>query len=172
MCEDGIKQLLQNLFERAFRAETAHYKVSGILQKKYRRLGAISGAIGAIVTTSIFATLQGEEYMWIRLLTGLVSILANIMNFLQNFLKYGEWAEEHRKAAQSYSALKREVEFCAWFPEIATQEYINNLRLRWDELNATCPTVDEKIWAKLSGKDFSRYDAQILLNGNGDNGKH
>jgi len=166
MCNDDIKILLSNLYERAGRAEAAHYRVAGRLQKRFYHVGAIAGAASVIVSASIFTTLQGEEWYMIRILTGILSVFAIVTKFLADFLNFGVRAEKHRLAAIDYSAIKREVEFKIWYSEMVTQEYLDELRIRWDKLNKECPTIDESVWNKLSRKDFSRHDAQVNLNGN------
>lgn len=63
-----------------------------------------------VVGTSIFATLQEQGVLWLRILLGLLVSLRRFLAALQTFLRLAERSEKHRAAGASFGAIRRELE--------------------------------------------------------------
>jgi hypothetical protein len=109
--------VLQDIIERAARygnncevIARAHYLTSDQLEGRNRLLGIPVTVASTAVGTTIFATLQSSTALWLKIMTGLVSIAAALLAGLQTFLNYAEKAQKHKVSGTVYSALRRDFE--------------------------------------------------------------
>jgi hypothetical protein len=90
------------------------------------------------VGTSVFATLQEQVDVSLRIAIGIISVLAGVLASLQTFMRFAERAEKHRVAAEAWASIRREIaEMLALHPDyLATrgdpQDYLDRLRRRID----------------------------------------
>jgi type II secretory pathway pseudopilin PulG len=100
----------------------------------------------------VFATLQHEISLELRVAVGMISVLAAILASLQTFLRFGERAEKHRAAAERWSALRREIDqMLALHPTYLAsrgdpKQYLDDLRRRMDEVAQQSPELGEGSW--------------------------
>src|SRR5436190_1807437 len=64
----------------------------------------------AAVGTTVFSSIASSPQLWVKILTGIMSMAAAVLAALQTFLKYSERAAQHKAAAQNYGMLRREYE--------------------------------------------------------------
>lgn len=87
-----------------------HAEAARRLERQYRRVGALSVALSAIVGASLFASLEGSYEPWSRIAAGIVSVTASVLSGLLTFNRYEERTEKHRVAAVRYKASLKEIE--------------------------------------------------------------
>jgi hypothetical protein len=98
-------------------AET-HYAIAARLGRLNVRLGIPVVVLTTFVGTSVFATLERHVDLSLRILVGVVSVLAAVLASLQTFLRFAERAEKPRAAAESWSSIRREIaEMLALHPD-------------------------------------------------------
>jgi fatty acid desaturase len=107
--EDKIELL--STWRQAIRVcHKAHVRSAAILQRRNRAFGIPVVILSTIAGTAAFATLESAPALWIKILVGLLSVLAAVLASLQTFLGYSELAERHKAASQRCGALRREIE--------------------------------------------------------------
>jgi hypothetical protein len=90
----------------------------------------------------------------LRILIGVVSVLAAVLASLQTFLRLAERAEKHRAAAEEWSSIRREIaEMLALHPDyLATRgdpkDYLDRLRRRMDRVAAQSPEMGDRAWSR------------------------
>jgi hypothetical protein len=87
-----------------------HYTAAERAETRSRTLGIASAALGAIVGTSIFATIQSSPSLSWRITPGILVTGAAILGALQTFLDYAKRAAEYRTAGAAYGRLRREFD--------------------------------------------------------------
>src|SRR5262249_53767340 len=112
-----IDELLEDWRRRANESQYAHYETA----KHFSRLNYLFGVPVVIATTvvgtSIFATLQEQGVLLLRVILGLISVAAAVLAALQTFLRYAERSEKHRAAGATFGAIRRELEQMHALPE-------------------------------------------------------
>lgn len=106
-----IDELTKRWIKRARESQFAHYELGDRLAFRHRLLGVPAILISAIVSLSVFGTLQkmgGSE--WLKYLAIVFSLLAAVLSGIQTFMKYAERGEAHRAVAAGYGAIRRRLE--------------------------------------------------------------
>lgn len=105
--------------------------------------GVGSTALTAIVGSTLFVTLQNTTSEAIRIIAGLVAIVAAIASGIQTFAKYGQLAERYRQASRGYSAVARRIDELLADPPPAAQigVALDQLRKSLDDTGALAPNV-------------------------------
>jgi conflict system pore-forming effector with SLATT domain len=105
---------------RSAAAAEVHFQTAEYLGRWNLFLGIPVVVLSAIVGTGVFATLQRDVNIGIRIAAGVTSVIAAVLASVQTFLRFGARAEQHRVAAERWSAIRREIEKAlALPPEIA-----------------------------------------------------
>ena len=119
-------------------------------------LGVPVVILTTFIGTSVFATLQDEIDTSLKILVGVISVTAAVLASLQTFLRFGERAEKHRVAGESWAALRREIdEMLALHPTYLAargdpKSYLDDLRKRMDDTAALSPALGDRQWDILS----------------------
>ena len=106
------------------------------------------------VGTSVFATLQHHVNTGLRVLVGMISVVAAVLASLQTFLRFGERSEKHRFAAEAWASLRREIdEMVALHPTYLAsrgdpKQYLDDLRRRMGEIAQQSPEMGEQGWRR------------------------
>jgi len=87
-----------------------HYRDAEAAFRRHQLMGIPVVIIGAVVTTSIFATLNTSPAIGWKICAGALSLVGAILSALQTFLKFSDKASEHKAAAANYRALGRKVD--------------------------------------------------------------
>ena len=148
-----VLELLKDWRARAASTSSEHYRLASRLARLNIRFGIPVVVLTTFVGTSVFATLQSDVHVSLRIGLGLVSVLAAVLASLQTFLRFGERAEKHRASAELWAALRREIdEMLALHPTYLAsrgdpKQYLDDLRRRMDEIAQQSPELGEHgVW--------------------------
>ena len=107
---DPVSDLLEKWRKRVRMNQHVHYAREKELNRYNNSLGILAAAIGAIVGTSIFATVQKDVALWARIVAGLTSFIGAILASFQTQFKFSERAAQHHLVAAGYGAIHRMIE--------------------------------------------------------------
>jgi hypothetical protein len=121
-----------------------HYKAALRFSKFQTRIGIPAVILTGIVSTSVFASLQGQPDLWWQIVVGVMSLTAAVLTALQSFLSYNERAERHRAAGARYNSVGRQLEQLLardnddWSP-------LTEIRAKIDSLAEESPHIPEAV---------------------------
>ena len=153
-----VLDLLHDWDSRAAASSETHYRLAGRLASRHIWFGIPVVVLTTFVGTSVFATLQDDVNVNVRILVGAVSVLAAVLASLQTFLRFAERAEQHRVAAEEWASIRRDIaEKLALHPDyLATrgdpQEYLERVRARMDRVSRQSPELGEKAWRQVQAE--------------------
>lgn len=107
---EDIKALAERYRSMVQGSNRGHYIAAERAEARSRMLGIVSAAMGAIVGTSIFATIQASPSVSWRITAGILVTGAAVLGALQTFLDYAKRAAEYRTAGAAYGRLRREFD--------------------------------------------------------------
>jgi hypothetical protein len=142
-----VLNLLRDWANRAAASSETHYQAASRLSRRNVQFGVPVVALTSLVGTSVFATLQQNVDLSIRITVGALSVVAAVLASLQTFLRFSERAEKHRAAAEAWAAVRREImEMIALHPTYPDsrgdpKHYLDELRRRMDEISAQSPEM-------------------------------
>jgi hypothetical protein len=148
----AVVRLLEDWARRAGTSSDAHYRLASSLSRANIRFGVPVVALTTAVGTSVFATLEHQVNTVLRVIVGMISVIAAVLASLQTFLRFGERSEKHRAAAEAWQDLRREIdEMVALHPDyLASQgdpkEYLDDVRSRMGEIAKQSPEMGEQGW--------------------------
>lgn len=151
-------------------AQHAHYLLATRLGRRNRWLGIPTVICSAIVGTSLFATLSKRTEdvpVSLRVLIGLLSVVAAVLAATQTFLRFAERSERHVQAGDWYSAIKRDVEQILAFPpedRDDAKEVLNRIRKDMNKAGQTYPEIGERTWhnvAKAYGVEQPAFGTEV-----------
>jgi len=147
-----IDELLEYWRVRIMTVMDAHLLATDSLSWRNFWLGGTATILAAIVSSSIFATLQDSVATGIRVVVGCVSLLSACLIGLKTYLKYGERVEAHRRASHKYGALVHWItELQATPPpEPELRESLDKIRLTLDQINMEAPNLSNRIWKRTA----------------------
>jgi len=149
-----VLDLLHDWCRRADASAETHYAMANRLSSSNIVLGVPVVVLTTFVGTSVFATLQENVATGLRIVVGVVSVLAAVLASLQTFLRFGERAEKHRVAAEKWAAIRREItEMLALHPTYLAsrgdpKDYLDKLRTRMDEVSTQSPEMPDRRWGR------------------------
>ncbi|HWB56748.1 MAG TPA: SLATT domain-containing protein [Gaiellaceae bacterium] len=152
----GVLDLLRDWSARAGASAARHYSSADRLSRGNLMLGIPVVVLTTFIGTSVFATLQDEIDTSLKILVGVISVTAAVLASLQTFLRFGERAEKHRVAGESWAALRREIdEMLALHPTYLAargdpKSYLDDLRKRMDDTAALSPALGDRQYDLLS----------------------
>jgi hypothetical protein len=165
---ESVLTLLRDWQLRAAVGQEAHYARATSLADYNIWFGVPVVALTTLVATSVFATLQEDIRIELRVLVGFISALAAVLASLQTFLRFQERAEKHRVSAELWAALRREIdEMLALHPDYLAErsdpkKYLDDLRRRMDEVSAQSLELGEKYMTPAQRKLTARDGARSL----------
>jgi len=146
---------LRDWERRAAAAAEVHFQVAEGLSRSNIYLGIPVVVLSAIVGTGVFATLSEDVNTGIKIAAGTISVIAAVLASIQTFLRFGERAEQHRVAAERFSAIRREIEkVCALAPEYAgdPKQVLDEVKTQMDEAADKAPPMPDKRWKRALAK--------------------
>lgn len=153
---DTSENLLEHWIINVKRSQNANYRAAQFYSKFNIFLGVPVAILATLVGTSVFATLSNNVDISLRIVTGIVSILAAILASLQTFLGFSDRAAKHRQAASLYGSVKREIQEKLVVNQGESTELnkaLAGIRERMDALAEETPPVPVRIW-KTALKEF------------------
>lgn len=145
------QELLERWHKRLRETQSSHYEAAKPLGSMNLKLGIPVVVLTTFVGTSVFATLQKDVDLYVKLLVGFISVAAAVLASLQTFLRFSEKAETHRTTGAKAGSVRREVEqlLASGNIEAIPDERINRLREQIDEIANLAPSVSESIWKRV-----------------------
>jgi hypothetical protein len=140
---------------RAAAAAEVHFQTAEHLSRWNIFLGIPVVALSAIVGTATFATLAHDVNVGIRIAAGTLSVIAAVLASVQTFLRFGARAEQHRVAAERWSAIRREIEKAlALSPELLgdPKQLLDDVNARMDEAAEKSPAMPDRRWKRSLAK--------------------
>ena len=114
-----------------------------------------------VVGSSVFASLDAQVDISLKIILGMVSITSAVLASFQTFHNFAGRAEIHRVTAIKYKAIVRELEqllagSARQLPE--KSDFLNDLRQRLDDLELEAPVVADSIYRLVE----ERYNAVVF----------
>ncbi|TAK96952.1 MAG: DUF4231 domain-containing protein [Aquabacterium sp.] len=125
-------------------AHIQQFLASNHSEKMHRRLGIPTVVLSTVVGTSVFASLDANPEIWLKIVIGLLSVASAVLAALQTFMGYAEKSSEYKAAAIRYGKLRRELEqyISTRSATCTTDEaFMLDYRNRWDDTDSTAPTT-------------------------------
>ncbi len=164
-----VLDLLRSTHDAAAVSQDAHYGIATRLGKYNIWFGVPVVALTTLVGTSVFATLQENVEISLRIVIGFVSVLAAVLASLQTFLRFQERGEKHRAAAEHWSQIRRETkQMLALHPDYLAERtdpksYLDSLREKMDRVSAQSPEIGVAEWTR--SYERLRSSGQLLAEG-------
>jgi hypothetical protein len=151
----AILDRLRDWERRATAAAEVHFQTAEGLARWNLYLGIPVVVFSAIVGTSVFATLTHDVPVGVRIAAGTVSVITAVLASVQTFLRFGARAEQHRVAAERWSAIRREIEKAlALSPAQAgdPKQLLDEVQARMDEASEKAPAMPDRRWKQALAK--------------------
>jgi hypothetical protein len=110
------------------------------LKRNHYRIGIPTVVLSAIVGTTVFATLEKDVHIGVRVVVAGISLTVAILAALQTFLRFGERAELHRIASAKYESLSNEIRLLMSVPPLDVEKAKDALK-RVGDLLAESPEL-------------------------------
>lgn len=153
-----VHNLLVDWRNRANVTSNKHFEMANRLSFINLLLGIPVVVLTTVVGTSVFATLQESLDTRIRIIGGILIVLAAALASLHTWLHLGEQVEKNRAAGEMWSALRREITEMLVLPpaSVATRggprKNLDDLRTRIDEVAAESPEMRHYHWGRPPSK--------------------
>src|SRR5947209_14064163 len=151
----AVLERLRDWESRAAAAAEVHFQTSEYLSRWNIFLGIPVVALSAIVGTATFATLAHDVNVGIRIAAGTLSVIAAVLASVQTFLRFGARAEQHRVAAERWSAIRREIEKALALsaaPAGDAKQLLDEVQARMDEAAEKAPPMPDRRWKQALAK--------------------
>lgn len=151
-----VLDLLKDWRTRADAAAATHYRTAQRLSSWNAALAIPVVVLTTVAGTSIFATLQEQQSLTLKIFVGVVIVSAAILAALQAFFKFAERAEQHRIAGNRWAAIRREVDkMMSLHPDYREawgdpKRYLDSLQDRMDSLAAEAPEMSSRVWRRAA----------------------
>src|SRR5688572_31475993 len=142
-------ELLTKWSQRVRETQFCQYEASKPLAYANYWFGVPVVVLSTVVGTSVFATLEKQVDMSVRITIGIISVAAAVLASLHTFLRLAERAEKHRAVAVRAGSIRREIEQLLAIhasESVVAQDRLDRLRERIDKLAEDAPSVSDKIW--------------------------
>jgi hypothetical protein len=169
---EATEALLRDWHNRTAAARSAHYLLASRLRKRNLVVGVPSVVFSAVVGTSLFATLSDANVAKpLRVVIGVVSLVAAVLAALQTFFGFSERAERHVIAADWYSAVRRRLDLLLALPREdrdPPQKTLDEIRKEMSRIGQQAPEIGQSLWAKMA----RRYKVEDSPKGAPDRERH
>jgi len=144
------EELLTQWHRRLRETQFCHYEAAKPLFYANYCLGIPVIALTTFIGTSVFATLEKQVDLRIRLVVAITSVIAAVLASLQTFLRFTERAEKHRTIAAQAGSIRREVELLLATKgnTVLEAERLDSIRNQVDKLAQDAPSIPEWVWKK------------------------
>jgi hypothetical protein len=150
--------LLKDWRTRADAAALTHYASAARLSSLNAAIGIPVVVLTTVAGTSIFATLQEQQSLALKVFVGVVIVSAAILAALQAFFKFPERAEKHRIAGNRWASFRREIDkMMSLHPDYREawgdpKRYLDGLQERMDNLAAEAPEMSVRRWRRAGDR--------------------
>lgn len=154
--DQSTEDLLKDWHNRVAAARSAHYQLASRMRRRNLVVGVPSVVFSAVVGTSLFATLSDANVpRALRIVIGLVSLLAAVLAALQTFFGFSERAERHVIAADWYSAVRRRLDLLIALPKNERdppKKCLDEIRKEMSRIGQQAPEIGQALWLKWARK--------------------
>ena len=150
-----VLERLRDWQRRATAAAEVHFQTAEALSRWNLYLGIPVVVFSAIVGTSVFATLTHDVPVEVRIAAGTVSVITAVLASVQTFLRFGARAEQHRVAAERWSAIRREIEKALALSAAQAgdpKQLLDDVQARMDEAAEKAPPMPDRRWKQALRK--------------------
>lgn len=151
----AVLDRLRDWERRCAAAAEVHFQTAEGLARWNLYLGIPVVVLSAIVGTSAFATVSGDVNVGLSVAAGTLSVIAAVLASVQTFLRFGARAEQHRVAAEHWSAIRREIEKAL---ALAAQQLgdpklvLEEVKAHMDEAADKAPAMPDRRWKQALAK--------------------
>ena len=166
-----VESLLRRWGKQLSHRSAGHIISEAKFTKRYYLLGIPVTILGAVSGTGTLASFRNcdttatssasaiwcQVDQWTRLVMGLLTLFSAILTALFVFLNYGGRAEKHKRSADTYSELAREIETTLRISPLDRPDAVettHSIRARFDETVKNAPPIPEEYTLSL-GYDMS-----------------
>jgi hypothetical protein len=130
-------------------ANVAHLRATDSLNWRNFSLGAVAVMLAAATGTSVFATLQHDVTIWVRVVIATLIVVSAMLTALQTYMRYGSRAEAHQRASRDYGNVVREITevLDAHLAATALAERTHAIRRELDKIDDAAPNVAPYLWS-------------------------
>lgn len=146
---ESPEALLEKWYTRCSTVAVGHYKTAERYSKMNVNLTGLAAVFSTIIGTTVFATLQNEPSLGLRIFLGAFSLVAAVLAALSATMGYQDKAEKHRSAGSKYNSAGRELEQLGTNDSI-TQELLDKIRTRLDTLAEESPHLPRKVHNEIA----------------------
>lgn len=159
-----LDKLLRKWRKQLGKKEQAHRDVAQQNADKHYRFGVPAVILGALTSSSIFATFQNCNnddqgatvcaiIMWIRFTFGIIGLVSMAFSAALTFLNYQQTAEDHKSAADLFGERYREIDSLLQIPGALRGDPIStlqNIRSQYDNDVRNAPGLPKKYEIELT----------------------
>lgn len=144
----AVTQLLHRWYVMAQKAEDRHSAACDLYERYDQFFGIGSTVLTAIVGSTLFVTLTNSTSEGLRIVVGLIAVIAAVASGIQTTAKYGTLAERYRQASRHYGAVTRQIAELLADPAPAAHMTgeLDAIRKALDDTGAMAPNVPPRIW--------------------------
>lgn len=156
-----LDKLLRRWKKQIGKKEQGHLELSRTYGKRHYIFGLPAALLSGFVAAGSFSTFENcgcdqtdcstSEY--VRLAFGMLALIATTLTILQTFMNFQDRSSEHKKAADNYAELFRDIESMLMIPSPVRGDPITSLqglRTRYDDIARRSPTLPKKYDIDLS----------------------
>ena len=139
-------------------AHAAHYESAKFYHRMHLVLSLPAVLISALLSTSVFISLQDSSNGQIKILMATFSVMAVVLSSLQAAMRFSERSERHKTAAVQLGEIRRELEQQLVFVHL-DEAVLERLRKKWDAADRQAPTVPSWIYRQTANQVFASGDS-------------
>ena len=150
---NNLEEMLKGWLLHCHKERDRHNEAARAYDRYHHLLGVSAIILSAFVGTSVFASLsQNAPDLRIRIIVGMLSVLATILAALVTFYKFAEQAEKHRATATKNKAIIRELEFI--LSQIHENDWdfqkdLSDMQKKLDDLEVDSPVISQGIYNRI-----------------------
>jgi hypothetical protein len=158
----GQLELLEKWRRMVVRLQIEHEVSARDFERVSWKLGIPCVALSAVVSASVFSSINDQSLVWLRYLAGFVSILTLVLSSVQTFLNFETRASAHQDTAEKLGALAREIQeqLASGSPEGSLAAVVTDMRKRLDTILVDAPTLPKSTIRRL-GEGITDPDKQM-----------
>jgi hypothetical protein len=144
-------ELLTKWNRMIVRLQIEHEVSARDFEKFSWKLGIPCVALSAVVSASVFSSIDKSSLIWLQYVAGVISILTLVLSSIQTFLNFDTRAVGHKDTAEKLGAISREIqdEIASGKDEATLSAIVSDIRKRLDSILLDAPTLPKSTIRKL-----------------------
>ena len=156
--------VLRQWYRRIRESQFGHYSAYTRYKKLYYTFGIPAIILSTFIGTALFSTLSISTNFETQIIVGFISTISAIIAGLQTFFKFSQRADDHKKAAIRYGALRREIELLNTKMISQESDILEIIKSRVNDLADDSPPIPTKSWIETENKlkdDNSSFEIEV-----------